>query len=374
MTKVLVVGQTPPPHGGQAIMIQTLLEGRLPGVEMFHVRMAFSHSMDEMGKVSAYKILHTFSVLGAIVYGRFRHGTDTLYYPPSGPSRVAALRDFALLLPTRWLFRRTVFHFHAGGTGELFEQLSLAEKLLFKLAYGEPACSIRTSPLSPADGEAVRSRLDVVVPYGIEDLLARSAHVRQAPREQRRPMILFAGLLCRSKGVDVLLEAARVLAADGLDFEVQAMGAWQSAEYRACVLERVEQLGLADRISFPGVLTGPAKSQAFADASVFCFPSFFEAETFGVVVLEAMCFGLPVVTTSWRGLPALVQDGVSGFVVPIKDALATADRLRLLLEDPARGRAMGEAGRNIFLAGYTREKYLEHMRQVFLTVAGEVPA
>lgn len=368
MTRVLVVGQTPPPHGGQAIMIESLLAGRLPGVELFHVRMAFSRTMNEMGKPSGHKLLHAAHLIGSIVYGRFRHRASTLYYPPSGPSRGALLRDYALLVPTRWLFAKTVLHFHAGGTSEAYARLSLPEKLLFKLAFCGADCTIRTSPLSPDDGAALRSKLDVIVPNGVEDPFPASA---PRPAVGGRPVILFAGLLCRSKGVDVLVEAARLLAASGVDFELRAIGAWQSAAYRASVRARIERLGLGDRITFPGVLTGADKARAFGEASVFCFPSYFEAETFGVAVLEAMAYAIPVVTTRWRGLPALVEDGATGFVVEVRDSVAVADKLRVLLADPERARAMGEAGRAVFVASYTREHYLARMREVFLQVAGE---
>ncbi len=372
MTRVLVVGQTPPPYGGQAIMIQSLLDGELQGVELFHVRMAFSRSMDEVGKLSAHKVLHTARVLGAIVYMRLRHGTDTLYYPPSGPSRGALLRDCALLLPTRWLFARTVFHFHAGGTATKLATLSLLERMLVRLALDAPDCSVRTSPLSPPDGEALHSRLDVVVPNGIEDPLASLPEGAVERAGGGRPVILFAGLLCASKGIDVLVEAAELLAREGRDFEVRAIGAWESPAYREQVLARVAALGLSERVRFPGVLTGERKTDAFSAADIFCFPSFFEAETFGVAVLEAMAFALPVVASDWRGLPALVADGVTGFVVPTHDARAVATKLAVLLDQPDRRRAQGAAGRDLFLSRYTRARYLEGMRQVFLRVAGEV--
>ena len=369
MIRVLVVGQTPPPYGGQAIMIESLLEGPLPGVELRHVRMAFSRSMDELGRFSAHKLVHLGSVIGQVVWQRLQHRPQVLYYPPSGPARAALLRDCAILLSTRWLFDKTVLHFHAGGTAQLAATLSAPERLLFRLAFDRPDCTIRTSPLAPHDGDAIRSKLDRVVPNGVEDVFEQYATLRHSSGK-RRPVILFAGLLCSSKGIGVLVEAAGLLAKQGLEFEIRAMGAWQSPELREQMLARVASLSLADRVHFPGVLTGPEKYRAFAQADVFCFPSYFEAETFGVAVLEAMSFELPVVTTDWRGLPALVEDGRTGFVVPVRDAHAVASKLALLLGDPERRQQMGQAGRAVFLRGFTRSRYLEGMRDVFLAVGG----
>ena len=63
MKKVVFVGQTPPPYGGQALMIQRIKEGHYDGVQLFHVRMAFSKEMDEIGKASFFKVVHLFKVV-----------------------------------------------------------------------------------------------------------------------------------------------------------------------------------------------------------------------------------------------------------------------------------------------------------------------
>jgi hypothetical protein len=108
MIRVLVVGSTPPPHGGQAIMIRKLLDGAYTRVKLFHVRMAFSQGLGDMGRFRFGKILHLFRVIFSILFARLRHGTTVLYYPPAGPTRGAMYRDWAILLPTRWLFKRVV--------------------------------------------------------------------------------------------------------------------------------------------------------------------------------------------------------------------------------------------------------------------------
>ena len=88
MVRVLVVGQTPPPLNGQGIMIERLVNSELAGVEMIHVRMAFSSNMDELGRIRISKILHLFSLIAQIIYRRFVDGVRILYYPPAGPERV----------------------------------------------------------------------------------------------------------------------------------------------------------------------------------------------------------------------------------------------------------------------------------------------
>ena len=71
MTKVLVVGQTPPPFGGQAIMIERFVKCKMADVELIHVRMGFSSHMNEVGRVRISKILHMFALIFRIIYHRF---------------------------------------------------------------------------------------------------------------------------------------------------------------------------------------------------------------------------------------------------------------------------------------------------------------
>lgn len=141
-TPVLVVGQTPPPHGGQAIMIAALLEGDYRPVVLRHVRMDFSRTMEEMGRFRVSKVLRLFWLWRRIVRERRRSGARILYYPPAGPRMIPVLRDIALLLLLRPRFERTIFHFHAGGVGNFGNALPYPLRALFKRAFHEPEVAV----------------------------------------------------------------------------------------------------------------------------------------------------------------------------------------------------------------------------------------
>ena len=123
-------------------------------------------------------------------------------------------------------------------------------------------------------------------------------------------------------------------------------------------------------MTFRGVLTGREKLAAYARADVLCFPTFFESETFGLVLLEAMSFGLPVVATRWRGIPSIVDDGVTGFLAGVRDPDAVAERLLRLARDPALRERIGAAARRKFLREYTIDRHLARMAAMFREVAG----
>ena len=120
---VLVVGQTPPPVHGQAVMIERLLRGKYASMRLFHVRMAFSDSIADVGRFQLGKLWHLLSVIVRIICQRVARRIDVLYYPPAGPNVVPLLRDVVILGCTRWMFRKTVFHFHIIGISEAYRTL-----------------------------------------------------------------------------------------------------------------------------------------------------------------------------------------------------------------------------------------------------------
>jgi glycosyltransferase involved in cell wall biosynthesis len=84
------------------------------------------------------------------------------------------------------------------------------------------------------------------------------------------------------------------------------------------------------------------------------------------VLLEAMQFQLPVVATRWRGIPSIVEDQVSGFLVPIKDSDALAEKLKLLILNPALRNQMGAAGRRKYCQDFTAQRHHQQMERMFM--------
>lgn len=362
--RILVVGQTPPPFGGQAVMIQKLVEGRFDRVQIHHVRLEFSKEMDEVGRFQVNKILILFKTIAAIMWGRIRYGARVLYYPPSGPNMVPVLRDIILLNAVRWMFKRTVFHFHGSGVSTFGPSVPSVLRPFFRSAYARPDLAIRVSPVAPEDGLYFHAKDNVVVHNGIED--EAGGPIDRSGRGVGPVRLLFIGVLIPSKGVQVLLESFVHMRKDGLDVEVDLMGKWGSPEFERQCMDLIAREGVADRVHFLGVRTGAEKAQALRDADIFCFPSHFEAETSPLVLMEAMEYSLPIVSTRWRGIPALVDNGANGLLVEPQDARAVADAVGKLVADPTARTSMGNAGRKAFEARFSVQQHLRAMEDAFL--------
>ena len=368
-TKILLVGQTPPPFGGQAVMIENTLKGSYgEAVELHHVKMAFSKSMDQIGKIKFAKIIELFRVLSGIVTGRLKYGADVLYYFPAGPSTVPILRDMALLLPTRWMFRKVIFHFRASGLSEYYLKLPAVLRPVFRLVYFRPDIGIRLSEAAPEDPKILKARREYIIPNGIEDVYAEylvSCERAVENVESNALHITYVGILSEGKGVKIFLQACAMLASEGISFIANLVGKFESENFENYARKFRAEHHIEDELIFHGVLTGCEKYRILATSDIFCFPSFFESETTPVAVLEALCFGLPVVATHWRGIPSIIEDEVGGFLVPIKDTNAVAQKLQLLIGDQDLRNDMGTQGRKRYLEKFTVDIYYKNMQRVF---------
>jgi rhamnosyl/mannosyltransferase len=212
-----------------------------------------------------------------------------------------------------------------------------------------------------------------VVHFGVDfaRFAATPAVQQQAAAWQARslgaPLILFVGRLRHYKGVDVLISALQQLP----DIQALVVGigpmeqTWRS---------QAQALGVADRVTFLGEISDAELVALYHAASIFVLPSTNRAETLGIVQLEAMACGLPLVCTELgTGTSYVNQNGQTGWVVPPNDADALAAALRRLLENPAQRAAMGAAGRERALRHFSVQAMLEQTLALYAEAMGRSP-
>jgi glycosyltransferase involved in cell wall biosynthesis len=369
MENVLLVGQTPPPVNGQTTMIQELLDGEYQGIRFHHVRMTFSRTINEVGTFQIRKMLMLLTTWAQIVAARWKSQASILYFPPAGPTLIPVIRDIFLLITTRWMFRFTVFHFHAAGLNEIYPRLPWILRPLYNLAYRNADLAIFTAKSSSAAGVALGAKAITIVPNGIPDTAAGEIPPRNT--EKTCPSILFMGILCEGKGLLTLIEACAILRKAKTSFRVVCAGTFDAGTSRQAVDELLASHGLTEYFEFPGVLRGKAKWQAFIDADVFCFPSHYFAESSPVVLIEAMSFQLPIVTTNWRGIPDIVGASGGAFLVEPKQPERVAESLSSLLNDSELRASMGRKNRAWFCDHGTIELHREKIELALLSIRGD---
>jgi glycosyltransferase involved in cell wall biosynthesis len=165
---------------------------------------------------------------------------------------------------------------------------------------------------------------------------------RSAPRRAFR--ILFVGRLVERKGVAGLLDAVeRLPAALGAQLEIVGDG-----PDRSHLDTQIRRAGLQGRVTLRGRISTPELREAYATADVLVLPSIRDSrgdtEGLGVVLLEAMSYGVPVIGARVGGIPDIVVDGESGLLVPPGDTTALSAALERLAGDPALAARLREGG------------------------------
>lgn len=178
-----------------------------------------------------------------------------------------------------------------------------------------------------------------------------SRYQPRVPDPDQPPRIASLGRMTWDKGILPMIDVlARLKHRTAV---LEAMGP-ASPKIRQAVLEHARKRGVADRYSAPGPVQHEEVPDRLAGAVAFLFPST-HAEGLGKVVLEAMAAGLPVVAYKLPVLEGLIEDGVTGFQVPIRSVEALADRVDALVADPDLAARMGAAARRKLEAEFRPE-------------------
>jgi len=203
-----------------------------------------------------------------------------------------------------------------------------------------------------------------VVPLGVDAVRFSPPAGARGGRGERPPTLLFTGRLRYYKGLDTLFQALSRLP----DVQMLIVG---DGPMREDWEHLVNDLHLAQRVTFTGEVPDEDLPGYYHDADVFVLPANARAEAFGTVLLEAMASGLPCVTTEvGTGTSWVVQDGVTGAVVPPQDPAALADAIRGLLQDPQRRATLGRAARARVEMEFTTERMVTRVQEVYEDVLG----
>ncbi|MDR7415115.1 MAG: glycosyltransferase [Armatimonadota bacterium] len=216
---------------------------------------------------------------------------------------------------------------------DLYESSPWARRTYVRWALRHSTAVVAvTEDLRRRAGELV-DRPVQVIPHGLR---MRDAH-RLGREEARRslglpdrvPVVLYVGRLLRIKGVHHLLGAFPRVLARFPDALLLVVGDGEESRNLRALAQRT---GVGPRIAFLGARPHEEVIRCMRAADVFVLPSL--VESFGIVLLEAMSCGLPVVASRVMGIPYLVEDGQNGFLVSPQDEAALADRITALLSDP----------------------------------------
>jgi rhamnosyl/mannosyltransferase len=202
-----------------------------------------------------------------------------------------------------------------------------------------------------------------VLPYGMDLDYWRTLDASERAgadelRHQQPRHIVALGRLVGYKGFDVLVRAMQAI-----DGHATIVG---EGPLLADLQQLATALGVSDRIRFTGRLTRSEIKQLFYSARVFAFPSATEAEAFGIVQIEAMAAGLPIVNTNLTTtVPLVARHNLEALTIPPNDPQALSHALNRILDEPALAERLGAAGRERALNEFDQLVFRARMAKVY---------
>lgn len=247
-----------------------------------------------------------------------------------------------------------VNHIHGAEFEAFYDKASDAKKKRVQKVYGRCTRLIALS-------EEWAARLQQIVPRERIDILENYCRMPKKPYDaERNPgQVLFLGELGERKGcfdIPSVWEQVRknypgaslVMAGDGEMEQIKAA---------------FSRKGLLDTVTFPGWVRGEEKERLLRESGIFLFPSYHEGMP--MAVLEAMGYGLGIVTTTVGGIPQLIDHKRSGFLETPGDVTAMAKDVSALIQDEALRRSMGELARRSVEQKYSLEIHLQKLEETY---------
>jgi rhamnosyl/mannosyltransferase len=360
----------PPARGGMETILELICDRTSADVDntVMVANDAFSTSTERHGSVDVVR-LPTLAKVGAVAvlptlpFRLWNVQTDLIVIHEPNPM---ALLAYFLARPAG----RLIVWFHSEVVRPSW-RYALFYRPFLRFAFARASRIIVASPTLAASAPQLREWQSkcVVIPYGLEmaagdpppRVAARAAAIRQEAAGQ--PLVLFVGRLVKYKGVDVLLEAMRGVAATAV-----IVG---NGPERAALEAAAQQAGVAGHVKFLGEAAPDELAALYRACDLFVLPSVTRQEAFGVVQIEAMACGKPIISTNLgTGTGWVNQHDETGFVVAPRDAEALRAAITRLLSDATLQKTMGAASRQRARAIFTVDRMVASVLALFREVAG----
>jgi glycosyltransferase involved in cell wall biosynthesis len=407
--KLLVFAHIPPPYHGQSSAVKLMLDnfggdrrkrkfrtgGGLPnnfGIECYHVNARYSKNIADIGEYRSAKLAMIFFYCLEAIWCRYRYGVTNFYYVPAPGKAIALYRDWLVMLICRPFFKRIILHWHGGGLAKWLETVASIHTRSFTYRLMKNAdLSVVLTGVGYRDAEKLTARRITIVSSGVPDPCPQFAE-KILPRRRARLAArkeILAGKFAPANSADAIVNVLYVahcthekgafdtvegvalanekLAAEKspLRIRLTMIGAFASSEEEKELLDLIRQRGLEQVVERLGYVSDERKTQAFTEADLFCFPTYYSAENLPNCIIEALAFGLPIITTRWRSVPEMLPENYPILVDP-KSPAQVADALLLLATS-----GLAESLRETFLNRFTFERHIANIAAAIRSV--EVP-
>lgn len=343
--KVLMIGPDLALHGGIVSVVKGYLESGLPQACDGFEYLGTGVGSSKLGKSVAF-------ARALVRYRRIMPKYDIVHLHIS--ARGSYKRKSIMARMARNAGKHVILHDHDGEFAKAFEEGGDDYRRDVREVFGAADCVVVLSKEWRdyfAENVCAPSRI-IVVHNGVK-----------VPAEPCSPCsrqdVLFLGRLDVNKSPDVLLRASREVLRRFPETRIIFGGDGEVEKNQALAKE----LGIAERCEFHGWVSGDDREALFQRAAVYCLPS--KNEGLPMSMLEAMARGIPTVATAVGGVPQVIEDGVSGFLVDVDDVEMLSEKLAALLGKAALREKVGAASRDTVVRSFGVDRSIKRLLMLY---------
>lgn len=353
---ILLILHLPPPIHGSAVVGEYIRTSeRINGeFECSYINLATATDLNDLGKIGFRKLKAYFCLL-ARIRRELRHKPDLCYVTPNAKGG-AFYKDFVVVALLKLWKQRIVLHYHNKGVAQAGR--NGFNSFLYRIFFNKTKVILLAENLYEDIKKYIRRKDVFICPNGIPD-----EKDNIPSRTYRTLHILFLSNLLHSKGFGILLEACRILKADGYTYTCEIAGGETAEMNKETLQQLIVSYHLENEVFYSGPKSGEEKKECYQRANLFVLPTY--NECFPLVLLEAMKYGLTCISTKEGGIPAIIDDRITGFLIEKKDAVQLAGLMKKLADAPEMNKQMGQAAREKFGRSFTSPEFESCLSSIF---------
>ncbi|UZJ38146.1 glycosyltransferase family 4 protein [Prosthecochloris sp. SCSIO W1103] len=353
MKKILMVLHYPPPvHGASLVGEQIINSGYIKRCFDVDILPLSTRSDLNDGKVIG-KLCKYLKLNVKLFFKLFKKKYDVFYMTPS-VSGISFYKDFFLTIYVRLFINKIVYHFHNKGLQKNKWIPSIISRLFLK-----ESCVILLSDKLKYDVERyVENECVYICPNGVD---MEANIVSKSIKNVSTIKIMLLSNMIKSKGVFDLIDACKMLNNLNVDYECNLYGPCYDIE-KTDLLRYIKTKKIFGKVIYHGGVYGDAKKEAYKNNHVFVFPTY--NDCFPLVLLEAMSYGMPIISTSEGGISDIVCDSLNGFIVDKHSPLEITEKIKYLLENKDVYEELSKNSLEIFADRYSVKAFEQRLVRI----------
>jgi len=365
-SKILFLVQLPPPVHGVSMMNQITVNnpGMLDYFRTNTVLLNYTSEIKGIGKFTFKKLFSFFRIYRNILKLIFSFKPDLIYFTLT-PTGISFYRDAIIVFLLKRTKAKIVYHLHGKGIYNKTKH-SKINRTIYKLVLRNTYI-IHLSESLKEDIFFVNDKVkSYIVPNGINSTLYKKGGNHKISEKRN---LLFLSNLAENKGVIMFLNACKFLKTQGVSFSANIVGRETTLISKKEIEGLITKLDLDNEIDYLGPKYNIEKEVVLANSDIFVFPTY--NDCFPLVLLEALKYGLPVISTNEGAIGEIIDNNKNGFIINRKDQECLNRKLKELVLDDEKIKLFSKNAKEKFSKYYTTKSYEDNMLSVLKEIIND---